>query len=115
MFKWFFMIGFISVLSADIVTMPSLGCKDEVALISMKDGFDQKAKTSPLELNVEIISKGCRIFTPIDKLHVLDYDSKDDNLATAKVLDVQTNGIYYMFRRNIRIEQPGTKNIIPLY
>lgn len=112
MVKWLLMIGYLSILSADVVTKMSVGCKEEETLKAMSEEFPEKVGIDSIELNRDLMSKNCQIFTPRDKLKAVNYSAKDDSQTTVKMLDTQSNDIFYLFRKNIRIEQPGKQNII---
>ncbi|WP_281951666.1 hypothetical protein [Nitrosophilus kaiyonis] len=93
------------ILLADTIINTSVGCpdlKDIKAITSLaKKGED---------VNLEIIKRGCRVFYPKEKVKArLDIKEKDGFI---QIEFLKTGDFYYIKKKDVKIEQPGRKNII---
>jgi hypothetical protein len=95
-----------------MILKTSVGCENESTLNGIREDVLDQEQVDLMKINLDLMAKSCRVFTPSDKVEAINYTSSDDVLTTVKVMDKKNQTIYYMFRKNLRIEQPGTKNII---
>ena len=102
----------VSGLSADMILKTSVGCENESTLNGIREDILDQEQVDLMKVNLDLMAKSCRVFLPSDKVEAINYSSKDDVLNTVKIMDKKNQTMYYMYRKNLRIEQPGTKNII---
>jgi len=93
------------ILLADTIINTTIGCPD------LKDvKFISSLAKKKEDINLEIIKRGCRVFYPKEKVEArLDIKEKDGYI---QIELLKTGEYYYIKKKDVKIEQPGRKNII---
>ena len=92
-------------LLSDTIINSTVGCPD---LKDIKIIADMAKKGK--DVNLEIVKRGCRVFYPKEKVEArLDIGEKDGFI---QILFPKTGEYYYILKKDVKIEQPGRKNII---
>lgn len=101
-----FLTLFISAfLFGDTIINTTVGCPD------LKDAkYIEALLKKGVDVNIEIVKRGCRVFYPKEKVEArLDIGEKDGFL---QVLFPKNEEYFYIKKKDIKIEQPGRKNIL---
>ena len=92
-------------LFGDTIINTTVGCAD---LKDIKE-IDIMLKKN-IDIDLEIVKRGCRVFYPKEKVEVrMDIGEKD---GFVQVFFPKTGEYFYIKKKDIKIEQPGRKNIL---